>query len=141
MLFLLPIPYLYLKLVLQFCGVVCQRAEALAAQPPPAGGREAYDVVTARAVGRLATLAELASPLLRDGGALVAWKGARDPDEEAELDRACPALAMEPERVDWVGPYSGSRNRHLHLLRKRGSTPERLPRRPGLAKKRPFGAR
>ena len=30
-------------------------------------GREAYDAVTARAVGRLSTLAELASPLLEDG--------------------------------------------------------------------------
>ena len=55
-------------------------------------------MVTARAVGRLATLAELASPLLRDGGALVAWKGRRDADEEAELERAASALAMEPER-------------------------------------------
>ena len=40
----------------------------LGAEPPPAGGREAYDAVTARAVGRLSTLAELASPLLVDGG-------------------------------------------------------------------------
>jgi hypothetical protein len=32
-------------------------------------------VITARAVGRLAMLAELASPLLRPGGALVAWQG------------------------------------------------------------------
>ena len=53
-------------------------------------------MVTARAVGRLATLAELASPLLRDGGALVAWKGRRDADEEAELERAAERLAMRP---------------------------------------------
>ena len=50
-------------------------------------GREAYDAVTARAVGRLSTLAELASPLLDDGGVLVAWKGKRDPEEEAQLGR------------------------------------------------------
>jgi 16S rRNA (guanine527-N7)-methyltransferase len=121
--------------------VVCGRAEAFAAEPPPKGGREAYDVVTARAVGRLSTLAELASPLLTDGGALVAWKGARDPDEEAELDRAAERLAMRSERVKWVGPYAGSRNRHLYLVRKSGPTPAELPRRPGVAKKRPFGAR
>ena len=46
-------------------------------------GRESYDAVTARAVGRLSTLAELASPLLKDGGVLVAWKGKRDEEEEA----------------------------------------------------------
>jgi 16S rRNA (guanine527-N7)-methyltransferase len=102
-------------------------------------GREAYDAVTARAVGRLSTLAELASPLLSDGAALVAWKGRRDPDEEDELGRAAARLAMEPVEIRWVGPYAGSRNRHLHLLRKSGPTPNELPRRPGIAKKRPFG--
>jgi 16S rRNA (guanine527-N7)-methyltransferase len=102
--------------------------------------REAFDAVTARAVGRLSTLAELASPLLREGGVLVAWKGRRDPDEEAELERAAGELAMIPERVLAVGPYAGSRHRHLHVLRKRGETPAGLPRRPGMAKKRPRGS-
>jgi 16S rRNA (guanine527-N7)-methyltransferase len=120
--------------------VVCRRSEEWAAHPPPDGGREAYEAVTARAVGRLATLAELASPLLRDGGILVAWKGRRDPDEEAEMERAAEGLAMAREEVRWVGPYAGSRNRHLHVLRKTGGTPPGLPRRPGMAKKRPLGA-
>jgi 16S rRNA (guanine527-N7)-methyltransferase len=115
--------------------VVCERSETWAA----GDGREAYDAVTARAVGRLATIAELASPLLRKGGAVVAWKGRRDEDEEAELARAAPRIAIEPLEVRWVGPYAGSRNRHLHLMRKAGPTPAELPRRPGVAKKRPFG--
>lgn len=114
------------------------RAEGWAAAG--AAGREAYDAVTARAVGRLSTLAELASPLLRPGGVLVAWKGRRDGDEEAELARAAPGLGMEPVEVRWVGPYSGSRHRHLHLIRKTGATPPNLPRRAGMAKKRPAGA-
>jgi 16S rRNA (guanine527-N7)-methyltransferase len=115
--------------------VICERSEQWAAGE----GREAYEAVTARAVGRLSTLAELASPLLADGGVLVAWKGRRDADEEAELERAAPRLAIEPVEIRWVGPYAGSRHRHLHLLRKSGPTPEDLPRRPGVAKKRPFG--
>ena len=102
-------------------------------------GREAYDAVTARAVGRLSTLAELASPLLREGGVLVAWKGRRDEEEEEQAERAAAALAMRPEAVLDVGPYAGSRNRHLHVLRKTGPTPDDLPRRPGIAKKRPRG--
>jgi 16S rRNA (guanine527-N7)-methyltransferase len=115
--------------------VLHSRSEELAAGP----GREAYDAVTARAVGRLSTLAELASPLLREGGVLVAWKGKRSPDEEEQLARAADLLAMRPEQVLEVGPYAGSRHRHLHVVRKSGPTPPELPRRPGLAKKRPRG--
>jgi 16S rRNA (guanine527-N7)-methyltransferase len=113
------------------------RSEELAATPEHG---EAYDAVTARAVARLSTVAELASPLLREGGVLVAWKGRRDPEEEAELERASEALAMAQEDVLDVGDRAGSsRHRHLHLIRKTGPTPADLPRRPGVAKKRPKG--
>lgn len=118
--------------------VVCERAETWAARD--AAGREAYDAVTARAVGSLATLAELASPLLRDGGHLAAWKGSRDEAEEQELRRGAERAAMEPVEVRPVVPYAGSRDRHIHLLRKNGPTPNELPRRPGRAAKRPFGS-
>jgi 16S rRNA (guanine527-N7)-methyltransferase len=102
-------------------------------------GREAYDVVTARAVGRLSTLAELASPLLKPKGALIAWKGRRDGDEEQQLARASEGLAMNPEAILDVGDRAGSEHRHLHVIRKAGVTPGNLPRRPGMAKKRPRG--
>jgi 16S rRNA (guanine527-N7)-methyltransferase len=74
------------------------------------------------------------------GGYLVCWKGRRDPEEEAEMERAAERLAIEPVEIAAVGPYAGSLHRHIHLLRKNGRTPEGLPRRPGMAKKRPFGA-
>ncbi|MBS1863687.1 MAG: 16S rRNA (guanine(527)-N(7))-methyltransferase RsmG [Actinobacteria bacterium] len=101
--------------------------------------RESYDAVTARAVGRLSTLAELASPLLREGGVLVAWKGRRDPEEEGQMSRAADALAMTPEQIFDVGHRAGSEHRHLHVIRKTGPTPPDLPRRSGIAKKRPRG--
>jgi len=106
-----------------------------------AGGerRDSYDAVTARAVGRLSTLAELASPLLKEGGVLVAWKGKRDEDEEQQLERAAEQLAMAPERILDVGDRAGSKHRHLHILRKTGPAPADLPRRSGIAKKRPRG--
>jgi 16S rRNA (guanine527-N7)-methyltransferase len=104
-----------------------------------AGGREAYDVVTARAVGRLSTLAELASPLLKPNGVLIAWKGKRDPDEERQLADASEALAMRAEGILDVGDRAGSEHRHLHVIRKVAPTPANLPRRPGMAKKRPRG--
>jgi 16S rRNA (guanine527-N7)-methyltransferase len=101
--------------------------------------RDAYDVVTSRAVGRLSTLAELASPLLRENGVLVAWKGKRDPEEEQQLQNASEALEMAPEAILDVGHRAGSEHRHLHVIRKSGATPPNLPRKSGLAKKRPFG--
>ena len=116
-------------------SVLHARSEEIAATE----ARDSYDVVTARAVGRLSTLAELASPLLRENGVLVAWKGKRDPDEESQLDRASEQLAMQPERILDVGAEAGSKHRHLHVLRKSGLTPSQLPRRPGMAKKRPRG--
>jgi 16S rRNA (guanine527-N7)-methyltransferase len=116
-------------------SVLNTRSEDLAA----AEGREAYDAVTARAVGRLSTLAELASPLLKPNGVLVAWKGRRDPDEEKQLEKAAEALAMGSEAVLDVGDRAGSQHRHLHVIRKSGPTPENLPRKPGIAKKRPKG--
>jgi 16S rRNA (guanine527-N7)-methyltransferase len=102
-------------------------------------GRESYDVVTARAVGRLSTLAELASPLLKPNGVLVAWKGKRDEEEETQLSRAAEELAMRPESILDVGDRAGSQHRHLHVIRKTAETPPNLPRKPGLAKKRPKG--
>jgi 16S rRNA (guanine527-N7)-methyltransferase len=101
--------------------------------------RESYDAVTARAVGRLSTLAELASPLLKQNGVLVAWKGRRDDDEEKQLERASDQLAVYPEQILDVGDKAGSKHRHLHVIRKTGSTPADLPRRSGMAKKRPYG--
>lgn len=111
------------------------RSEELAAGE----GREAYDVATARAVGRLSTLAELASPLLKPNGVLIAWKGKRDSEEERQLEQASRMLAMRPEAILDVGDRAGSEHRHLHVIRKVGSTPADLPRRPGMAKKRPRG--
>ncbi len=115
--------------------VINARSEEIAA----AGDREPYEAVTARAVGRLSTLAELASPLLEEKGVLVAWKGKRDPDEEQQLERAADELAMQPQQILDVGDRAGSKHRHLHILRKLGPTPTDLPRRPGMAKKRPRG--
>lgn len=116
-------------------AVLHARSEDLAS----GGGREAYDAVTARAVGRLSTLAELASPLLKPNGVLVAWKGKRDAGEEQQLANAAPALAMTADRILDVGNRAGSEHRHLHVIRKAGPTPANLPRNPGIAKKRPKG--
>jgi 16S rRNA (guanine527-N7)-methyltransferase len=118
---------------------VTARAEDFARTPAAlGGGREAYDAVTARAVGPLALLVEYAAPLLRVGGVLVAWKGARDGDEEAAGAAAARKLGMAVKEVAPVQPYEASENRHLHVYRKIAPTPPEFPRRAGMARKRPL---
>ena len=116
------------------------RVEEWAKLPAPLGGGcEAYDVVTARALGPLAVLVEYAAPLLRTGGVLVAWKGARDAAEEAAGSAAAERLQMAVRGAERAVPFEGAENRHLHVFEKIGPTPEGFPRRTGMARKRPLG--
>ncbi|MET0615143.1 MAG: 16S rRNA (guanine(527)-N(7))-methyltransferase RsmG [Thermoleophilaceae bacterium] len=118
---------------------ITARVEDYARVPPAVGGgREAYDAVTARAVGPLAVLVEYAAPLLREDGVLVAWKGARDAAEDASGAAAAEKVGMAVKEVVSVQPYPASENRHLHIYRKVAPTPERFPRRAGMAHKRPL---
>ncbi len=103
--------------------------------------RESFDLVTARAVASLAVLVEYAAPLLSLGGQLVAWKGARDAAEELAGEEAARIVGMSPARVVRVEPFPGAHSRHLHFYEKSGPTPERFPRRPGMARKRPLARR
>jgi 16S rRNA (guanine527-N7)-methyltransferase len=103
-----------------------------------ADGRESYDVVLARAVAPLATLAEYAAPLLVMGGALIAWKGEPDAQEEQEGASAAKTLGLRPAAVERVRPYPGSHSHHLHLYEKVRVTPPEFPRRPGMARKHPL---
>jgi 16S rRNA (guanine527-N7)-methyltransferase len=103
-------------------------------------GARAYDAVCARAVAPLAVLAEYAAPLLAQGGALVAWKGARDPREEEAGAAAAEALGLEVHEALPTVPYAGSRNHHLYLYSKVRETPPEFPRRAGAAAKRPLSA-
>ena len=102
-------------------------------------GRERYRAVTARAVASLAVLVEYASPLLAPGGVLVVWRGARDTGAERSAQAAGARVGMEAAGVRAVRPFAGAERRHLHVVLKIEPTPEWLPRRPGVAAKRPLG--
>jgi 16S rRNA (guanine527-N7)-methyltransferase len=115
--------------------VVCARAEDWAR----GDGAERYELVVVRAVAPLATLVEYASPLLRPRGLLIAWKGARDQAEEDQAASAAQTLGMSHPIVYPVAPFPHARHRHLHVFEKTGSTPAGIPRRPGMAHKRPLG--
>jgi 16S rRNA (guanine527-N7)-methyltransferase len=112
--------------------VACARAEELDEGP--------FDMVTARALAVLPVLCEYAAPLLREGGVLVAWKGAVDAQEEADGLHAAGVLGLEREEVRAVVPYPGSQRRTLQVFRKVAPTPAGYPRRLGMAAKRPLTA-
>ena len=101
-------------------------------------GLSGLDLVTARAVASLAVLVEYAAPLLGIGGQLVAWKGARDAAEELGGEEAGRVVGLSPVRVVQVEPFPGAHSRHLHFYEKTAATPDRFPRRPGMARKRPL---
>lgn len=114
--------------------VACTRAEAWAA------GRDACDVVTARALAPLPVLVEYAAPLLREGGVLVAWKGAPDAGEVADGAHAAGVLGLAPRSPVAVPPFPGADERALYVYVKVRSLPNGYPRRPGMARKRPLRA-
>jgi 16S rRNA (guanine527-N7)-methyltransferase len=130
----------YLERALELSGlanatVVNARAEAWPE------GLGVHDVVTARALAALPVLCEYAAPLLAVDGVLVAWKGAVDDAEAADGVAAAAELGLEPAGVHRVAPYAGARDHTLHVFRKIVPTPDRFPRRPGIAAKRPLSAR
>ena len=101
--------------------------------------REGFDVVTARAVAHLATLAEYCLPLARVGGEFVAMK-ARAVDEEVAI--AGPAIATLGGEVTTVLRFAlpgGREERVLVRVSKLRPTPEAYPRRAGVPERRPIG--
>lgn len=129
----------FLERAIGVCELVNARAVPERAESW-AEGAGRFDLVTARAVAPLGVLTEYAAPLLRIGGALVAWRGKRDPEVEAEAARAAEILGLCVHEPVPVAPYPAAEHRHLHVAVKVRETPDRFPRRPGIARKRPLGA-
>src|SRR4051794_9615787 len=97
-----------------------------------------YDVATARALAPLPVICEYAAPLLRVGGALVAWKGARDPAEEEAGVAAAAKLGLEAHQPVPASPFPGTKARNLYVYSKINPTPGGFPRRTGRARKQPI---
>ena len=116
--------------------VVWARAEDLARED---AHREQYDLVTARAVAELRTLAEFCVPFVKVGGYWAAPKNADVENEIADAANAVSLLgagAMRVEAVDSIGP--DGRHRTVVISRKENATNEKYPRKAGKAKKRPL---
>lgn len=95
-----------------------------------------FAVVTARALAQLSVLMELASPLLQDGGRLVCYK-ANASDEELQH-----ALSLQ-ERLGMSlvsdrAVELGDARRRIISFEKSGRPQINLPRKTGMAQKRPL---
>lgn len=104
----------------------------------PAGLRESFDVVTARAVARLAVLAEWTLPFARVGGVLVAMKGPQIEDEIREAGRALRLLGGGEARAAVLQLPGTDLGRSLVTVPKVKPTPPAYPRLPGTARKAPL---
>ncbi len=105
------------------------------------GRRGGYDLVSARALARLAVLAEYCVPLLRVGGHVISMKAWLDAEELAQGKRAAKMLGAEVEEVIRVPflPEVGEKERRLVILRKTRGTPRAYPRRVGVPARDPLG--
>jgi 16S rRNA (guanine527-N7)-methyltransferase len=107
--------------------VCAQRAEDLGR----GADRDRFGLAVCRALAPPPVAVELCLPLVRDGGRLVIWAGETD---AAAVSVAAEGVGGVLERIE---PAPGDR-RSFVVVRKTGPTPERFPRRPGMAAKRPL---
>lgn len=118
---------------------IAARAEDLAAD---ARHREAWDVVTVRAVGSLAEAAELGLPLVAPAGILACWKrddgSGRLADERAAAAALVRDLGGAPARVV-ADPEAALPGHRLVVVRKVRATPGRYPRPPAERRHAPDG--
>ncbi|KWX81298.1 16S rRNA methyltransferase [Paenibacillus riograndensis] len=100
--------------------------------------RDAYDLVTARAVARLALLNEFCLPFTRKDGVFAAMKG-NDPSEElTEAKRSFKELRAELQKVESFTLPVEESARHIVIIRKTGATPAKYPRKAGTPAKAPL---
>ncbi len=97
--------------------------------------REHYDIVIARAVGRLPVLLELTVPLAKVGGLVLAMKGAQAEAEIAEAKQTLHLLHSHviDRRVTQTGV--------IVVIEKQRKTPRLYPRAPGEPKRSPLGVK
>jgi 16S rRNA (guanine527-N7)-methyltransferase len=101
-------------------------------------GLGAHDAALVRALASPAVVLEYAAPLLERGGILIDWRGRRDAGEEEAAQAAAIELGMDLMEIRSVQPFAAALDRHLHIYVKARETPERFPRRAGVARKRPL---
>ncbi|GGN95213.1 16S rRNA (guanine(527)-N(7))-methyltransferase RsmG [Saccharibacillus kuerlensis] len=102
------------------------------------GYRDSFDLVTARAVARLAVLNEFCLPFVKPEGIFAAMKGTDPAEEIGESQKSLRELRGEITDVEAFRlPFDDS-ERHIIRVIKTGITPYKYPRNPGLPLKKPL---
>ena len=115
--------------------VDCIRSRA---EEAPAEFRESFDIVTSRAVAKLAYLSELCIPFVKVGGLFIAMKGPAGAEELQEARRGINVLGAEYVKTVSY-PIPGTDKHHNALIFKKvADTPEKYPRRWAQIKKQPL---
>ncbi|BCG61702.1 16S rRNA (guanine(527)-N(7))-methyltransferase RsmG [Paenibacillus sp. URB8-2] len=123
------------ELKLEGVELIHGRAEDIARQP---SNRDSYDLVTARAVARMALLNEFCLPFVRKEGLFAAMKGSDPAEELSESKFSLKELRGQLEKVESFSLPIEDSARHIILIRKTGSTPAKYPRKAGIPAKTPL---
>ncbi len=126
--------YLIDRLELDEVEVLTGRAEHIAHR---GDYRQRFNLVVSRAVGRLATIAELTLPFCQIGGIFVALKKGHIDGEIIEALRPINILGGKLREVKKV-ELEELEGRRLVIVDKVSSTPQLYPRRPGVPQRRPL---
>ncbi|MCI0714496.1 MAG: 16S rRNA (guanine(527)-N(7))-methyltransferase RsmG [Chloroflexi bacterium] len=100
--------------------------------------RAAFDIVTARALAYLPTLAEYLLPLCKVGGKCVAMKGKSTEREIEDAGYALEILGGKVSGVHEVRLPEVENSHYLVVIDKISPTPDKYPRRAGMPSKRPL---
>ncbi|KRM11635.1 16S rRNA (guanine(527)-N(7))-methyltransferase RsmG [Paucilactobacillus suebicus] len=100
--------------------------------------REAFDVVTARAVARLSVLSELCIPLVSVSGIFIAMKASQADDEMTAAKHAVEVLGAEVAQTEKLSLPVNNEPRTMIVMNKVTNTPDKYPRRPGVPNKKPI---
>ena len=119
-------------------SAISARAEELVRMP---NMREAFDVVTSRAVARLNILDELCMPFIKIGGQFVIMKGAAGQEELQEASKGIEILGgkvITNKNETLVLNQSENEKRVIIVAEKISQTPAQYPRQFGQIKKKPL---
>lgn len=99
--------------------------------------REAFDIVTARAVANLPMLSELCIPLVKKGGCFLAMKGANGLEEYELGKHAIQVLGCKLDQIYHKELSDGSKRMNF-VFHKEKATPHKYPRAFAQIKKHPL---
>ena len=123
------------KLNLDNIEVIHARAEDLGQNKKY---REAFDIVTSRAVANMSVLSEYLLPLARVNGKCICMKGS---DIEEELENSKYAINLLGGKIEQVDKFELSNERigrNIIIVKKLKNTPNSYPRKAGTPAKKPL---